>query len=71
MSNEYVKISVKLSSDVNQRLEELSTKLAHGNKSELMRKMIALMDIYEREHRMNGSDLALVKNGEIDARLIV
>ena len=68
---EYVKISVKLSSEVNERLEHLSDKLAHGNKSELMRKMIALMDIYEREHERNGSELALVKDGRVEARLIV
>ena len=67
----YVKISVKLSEDVNHRVEELSDKLASGNKSELMRKMISIMDIYERENSINGLELALVKDGKVDARLIV
>jgi predicted DNA-binding protein len=67
----YVKISVKLSGEVNERLEHLSEKLAHGNKSELMRKMIALIDVYERENERNGSELALIKDGEIWARLIL
>lgn len=71
MSKEYVKVSVKLSSEANERLEQLSTKLAHGNKSELMRKMISLMDIYDREHDKNGSELALIIDNEIDARLII
>lgn len=68
---EYVKISVKLTPDVNKRLEDIAERIAHGNKSELMRKMISLMDIYEREHRRNGSDLALVKGDKIEARLIM
>lgn len=66
-----VKLSVKLSPEVNRRLEHLSDKLANGNKSEMLRKMIALMDVYERENAKNGSDLALVKDGEIEARLII
>lgn len=69
MSN--VKLSVKVSTEVNQRLEYLSDKLANGNKSELIRKMIALMDVYERENTKNGSELALVKYGKIEARLII
>ena len=68
---EYVKISVKLSEDVNHRLEELSDKLANGNKSELMRKMLSIVDIYERENAKNGCDLGLVKDGEVEARLIL
>lgn len=67
----HIKLSVKLSYDVNRRLEQMSDRLANGNKSEMLRKMIALMDAYERENAKHGSELALVKDGEIEARILV
>lgn len=67
----HIKLSVKLSPEVNRRLEHMSDKLANGNKSEMMRKMIALMDVYERENAKHGSELALVKDGKIEARILI
>ncbi len=71
MKTNTVKVSVKLSPEANERLETLAENFAHGNKSELMRKMIALMDVYDREKTNNGSELGLIKDGEVEARLII
>lgn len=65
-----VKVSVKLSHEFNDKLEKLSQKFSNGNKSELMRKLVALIDIYEREHNRTGADLALISDGKINSRLL-
>ena len=70
--SETVKISVKLSKKANDRLEQLAEHLANGNKSELMRKMISVIDIYDREQAKDPDlELALVKEGKVDSRIIL
>lgn len=71
MSDDYIKISVKLTPEVNAKLEELAAKYTNENKSEFFRKMITLMDIVEREGKENGAVLGLFKDGKLDARIIL
>ena len=44
MSSEKVRLSLDVSPELNQVLEELATKI-HGTKSDVLRKAIALMDV--------------------------
>jgi len=69
---ELVKLSVKVTPEFNTMIEKLARDLTQNNKSELFRKAITLMNIYDREHKKDeGIDLALVKDGKIEARLII
>lgn len=66
-----VRFSLEVSRELAETLEKVSKHMANGNKSELLRKAILLMDEVDRA-KGKGERLAFInQNDDVTARLIL
>lgn len=65
-----IKLSLTVTEDVNNMLEAIAKRSSSGNKSEALRKAIALLDVADEAKSKNQSMAVVDNNGKIISKII-